>query len=211
MWCEFVNLKCEQMLFNHNISQGMHIDMMLVEIPDLDVILGGIIAFMAGMIGLYAIYKIRSFVNSKSLDVPQLERLEYYERQLIDMKMRLDSLDLVVENDPAPVEMVEHVTKRHAPQVARPNITPTKHVPVPSINHMSLTDYVLHLITDKAMTSRDIQTTLQKSREHTSRLLKKMFDDGYVQRNTDSKPYTYSLTLKGTEKIKKLVPNPMVV
>ena len=65
---------------------------------------------------------------------------------------------------------------------------------------MSLS-FVLHLITDKAMTSRDIQITLKKSREHTSRLMKKLFEDGYVQRNTNSKPYTYAITEKGITKI----------
>ena len=69
------------------------------------------------------------------------------------------------------------------------------------IDYNNPTDYVLHLITDKAMTSRDIQITLKKSREHTSRLLKKLFDDGLVQRNENSKPYSYSITDKGIAKI----------
>ena len=47
------------------------------------------------------------------------------------------------------------------------------------------------------MTSRDIQITLKKSREHTSRLMKKLFEEGLVQRNTETKPYTYSITEKG--------------
>ena len=61
------------------------------------------------------------------------------------------------------------------------------------------------LITSKAMTSRDIQITLKKSREHTSRLMKKLFEDGFVQRNTESKPYTYSITEKGIAKVEQKV------
>ena len=74
----------------------------------------------------------------------------------------------------------------------------------PSLEPMNPTDFVLRLITDKAMTSRDIQITLKRSREHTSRLMKKLFEDGYVQRNIESKPYTYSITEKGIAKIENL-------
>ena len=69
---------------------------------------------------------------------------------------------------------------------------------------------MLHLITKKDMTSRDIQITLKKSREHTSRLMKKMFEDGYVQRNTESKPYTYSITEKGISKVEQAKANLIV-
>jgi len=69
----------------------------------------------------------------------------------------------------------------------------------------------LHLITNKAMTSRDIQVTLKKSREHISRLMKKLFESGLVQRNIETKPYTYLITEKGKTKIKDLVFNPIIV
>ena len=54
--------------------------------------------------------------------------------------------------------------------------------------------------------SRDIQITLKKSREHTSRLIFKK--DLY--RNTESKPYTYSITEKGMAKVDKIEANPIV-
>jgi len=60
------------------------------------------------------------------------------------------------------------------------------------------------------MTSRDIQITLGRSREHTSRLMKKLFEDGYVKRNTNSKPYTYSITDKGKEKLGGLMSTPTI-
>jgi CTP-dependent riboflavin kinase len=82
---------------------------------------------------------------------------------------------------------------------------------MPNLDHNNATDYVLHLITDKAMTSRDIQITLKRSREHTSRLMKKLFDDGYVKRNTSTKPYTYSITEKGKEKINVLQSSSLIV
>ncbi len=51
------------------------------------------------------------------------------------------------------------------------------------------------------MTSRDIQNASHRSREHTSRLMKKLYQDGYVERNTRTKPFTYSITDKGKAKL----------
>ncbi len=70
---------------------------MLVEIPDPEVILGVILAFLVGLGGLYVYYKMRPFIKSRSgdFDASQSERLEYYERQLIDMKILID--DIVIQ------------------------------------------------------------------------------------------------------------------
>ena len=52
------------------------------------------------------------------------------------------------------------------------------------------------------MTSRDIEVTFGgRSREHVSRLMKKLFDDGLVERNTANRPYTYSITDNGKNHI----------
>jgi len=194
---------------------------MLVEIPDPEVILGVILAFLIGLGGLYLFFKVRPFIKSSNdiTDPTQTERLEYYERQLIDMKIRLDALEIqgieenpvdpnldlkqfmqkLVENNEKPEKEVKVVEK----PVSVPNI--------PNIEHVSPTDYVLHLITNKAMTSRDIQITTKRSREHTSRLMKKLFESGLVQRNTETKPYTYSITEKGKSKVENVISIPTVV
>ena len=200
---------------------------MLVEIPDPEVILGVILAFLLGLGGLYLLFKVRPFIKSNSdiADPTQTERLEYYERQLIDMKIRLDALEIQgVEANPIDPNLdlkqfVQKLIETKEPekqievikdpevvlekQVSRPNMT--------SIEHVSPTDYVLHLITKKAMTSRDIQITTKRSREHTSRLMKKLFESGLVQRNTETKPYIYSITEKGKSKVEDVVSNPIIV
>ena len=51
------------------------------------------------------------------------------------------------------------------------------------------------------MTSRDIEVTLGKSREHASRFMKKLFEDGFVGRDTSIRPYRYTITEKGRERI----------
>ena len=199
---------------------------MLVEIPDPEVILSVILAFIVGLGGLYGYYKIRPFIKSKSevVDASQSERLEYYERQLIDMKIRLDALEIqgIEQKTEDPnLELKQFLEKLAKNEVQEKEVTmsqeqeivperPVSTPKVPNIEHTNPTNYVLHLITNKAMTSRDIQITLKKSREHTSRLMKKLFEEGLVQRNTESKPYTYSITEKGIAKVGEVETNPTV-
>ena len=199
---------------------------MLVEIPDPEVILSVILAFVIGLGGLYVFYKVLPFIKSKSemSDVPQSERLEFYERQLIDMKIRLDALEIQgiepktedsnlelkqllekLSNNKVKENNVEEVTQPKT-RSEKPVSTPS----IPSIDHTNPTDYVLQLITNKTMTSRDIQITLKRSREHTSRLMKKLFDGGYVQRNIETKPYTYSITEKGKAKVEEVQTSPII-
>jgi predicted transcriptional regulator len=200
---------------------------MLVEIPDPEVILGVIAAFLIGLGGLYLFFKIRPFIKSNNdiTDPTQTERLEYYERQLIDMKIRLDALEIqgVEENPIDPnldlKQFMQKLVETKEPEkqievIKEPEVVLEKQVSLPnvtSIEHVSPIDYVLHLITNKAMTSRDIQITTKRSREHTSRLMKKLFESGLVQRNTETKPYTYSITEKGKSKVEDVVSNPTIV
>ncbi len=196
---------------------------MLVEIPEPEVILGVILAFIVGIVGLYGYFKIRPFVKTRNeiFDASQAERLEYYERQLIDMKIRLDALEIQgieQKSDDPSLELkqfLEKLVKNEAKEeVNQLKILNEKTVSTPNIPNIvpkNPIDYVLHLITNKAMTSRDIQITLKKSREHTSRLMKKLFEDGYVQRNTETKPYTYSITEKGKTKVDDVQTDPLTV
>lgn len=195
---------------------------MLIEIPDIDVLSSVIIAFLGGLGGLFVYYKLRSLIKPKEIfDASQKERLEYYERQLIDMKIRLDSLEIqdsgnkLVDQNLELKQFLEKLAKNEVREnptdiISKPEVVPneTKMVSrMPNLDHNNATDYVLKLITNKAMTSRDIQITLKRSREHTSRLMKKLFEDGYVKRNTDSKPYSYSISEKGKERIGVLESN----
>lgn len=197
-----------------------------IVIPNVEVILSVILAFIVGVIGLYAYFKIRPFVktNSDVFDSSQTERLEYYERQLIDMKIRLDALEIqgIEQKTEDPnldlkqflEKLAKNEVQERSVEVAdKVEVVPEKIDPAPNVQNITPTnpvDYVLHLITTKDMTSRDIQITLKKSREHTSRLMKKLFEEGYVQRNTESKPYTYSITEKGIAKVEQTNTNLLV-
>ncbi len=194
--------------------------MMLVEIPDPEVILSVILAFSIGLGGLYAFYKVLPFIKSRSKmsDASQSERLEYYERQLIDMKIRLDAIEIqgIEQKSEDPnlelKQFLEKLAKNETHEIRVEDVNHSQVIPEKlGVDNTNPIDHVLHLITNKAMTSRDIQITLKRSREHTSRLMKKLFEDGYVERNTETKPYTYSITKKGKTKVDEVQTSPIIV
>ena len=180
---------------------------MLVEIPDPEVILGIIAAFLGGLFVLFISYKIKSLLNRREKpDSSYLERFDFYERQLIDMKIRLDSLDIDDHGSKLPSsyelkQFNEKLPEREDEGIQIESRQTTHSRKARHIDNHNTTDYVLGLITNKVMTSRDIQNASQRSREHTSRLMKKLFQNGYVERNTRTKPFTYSITDKGKAKI----------
>ncbi len=189
---------------------------MLVEIPEPEVILSVILAFIVGLGGLYLYYKVRPFIKTgHGFDSSQAELLEYYEKQLIDMKIRLDAIELqgietkIQDPNIELKQFLEKLAKNQEERIVKePEVQPvevkqdSKIVEnMPDFEQNDITEHVLRLITNKSMTSRDIQMALKRSREHTSRMMKKLFDDGLVKRNTKTKPYTYSITDKGLERI----------
>ena len=67
---------------------------MLVDIPDAGIILVSVLAFLCGLVTLYLYTKIRSPGGSEKIAPTNLERVDYYEKELIDMKIRLDTMEL---------------------------------------------------------------------------------------------------------------------
>ena len=231
---------------------------MLIEIPDPEMILSVGVAFGVGILGLFVWSKFRSVSASKPDKSDDSERLEYYERQLIDMKIRLDAIDMehitfksnsqlnsndqipqiqaqnqgfqaqnpqaqtinaytqpeIMQNPPQnpsfQAQNPQNELQNQQIQPQNPQVVPEQyqenHIEnhagrQPNLGFDTVVEKVLGLITTRSMTSRDIQMTLGRSREHTSRLLNRLYKDGLVDRNTNSKPFSYIITEKGREKI----------
>jgi len=179
---------------------------MLVEIPDVGVILFVILAFIGGVVTLYLSTKLRSTPNPTIPGPASINRLEYYENQLIDMKIRLDAMELDTENSEMPNfdKVNEELAKpqKRKEEVGSMEIKSQGTARIPNMSFEDSIEHVLKLITKKPMTSRDIEVTFGgRSREHVSRLMKKLYDDGFVERNTTKRPYTYSITDSGKARI----------
>ena len=184
---------------------------MIVEIPDPPVILSVVLPILIGVFSFFVYLKIRQFSTSNSQNKVDSERLEFYERQLIDMKIKLDSIEIEnLDNSyHTPPPGFENDVEERSQDIPtpHPNVVKTTPKPVesrrraPNMGFDDVVETVLGLITDKSMTSRDIQVTLGRSREHISRTMKKLYVDGFVERNIQTKPFSYSITEKGRQRI----------
>ena len=181
---------------------------MLVEIPDLGAFLIIAALFFGGGLMLYLFSRLRSGQAPESVMPSSFDRLDYYEKQIIDMKIRLDSMDLdepdLVEK--SSLEKIEYELpkkSRRRNQESKPLAQKTPQTSrIPNMSFQDSVEHVLKLITQKPMTSRDIEMTFgSRSREHVSRLMKKLFEDGLVYRDTASRPYLYTITDQGMGRI----------
>ncbi len=56
---------------------------------------------------------------------------------------------------------------------------------------------ILKLLSRSPMTAREIQISTKKTREHTSRLMKRLYNESLVTRDIDNKPFLYKITDEG--------------
>ena len=206
--------------YSNKINHNTGIDsVMLIEIPDPEVIWSVVVAFFVGMGGLYLFYKIRPLVKTQGGAGMNADRLDFYEKQLIDVGLRLDMLEMQIskqEDAGSDVnlrefleKLVRETVKEGGPEqkkTAQEDSPTQSPAAIPGFEHNNLPEQVLHLITQKDMTSRDIQITLKRSREHISRLMKRLFEEGYVER-TKTKPFAYHITQKGKNRISDTLQN----
>ena len=179
---------------------------MLVEVPDPSMLLGIVLAFLGGLVTLYLYTKLRRVGDMEKFNPSKFERADFYEKELIDMKIRMDVMELEEKSYTKPhlgketeVVLEERITDNHKPGFADRPVSQSR---APNMSFENSVEHVLGLITKKPMTSRDIEVTFSgRSREHVSRLMKKLFRDGYVNRDVVSRPYTYMITEKGRARV----------
>jgi outer membrane biosynthesis protein TonB len=59
----------------------------------------------------------------------------------------------------------------------------------------------LRLLAEGTKNTRQLTDTLKKSREHTARLMKELFELGLVRRNVATKPFVYQITDEGRRRL----------
>ena len=67
--------------------------------------------------------------------------------------------------------------------------------------------YILKIIFKDSLTSNEIKKAIGRTREHTSRLMKKLYELQLVDRDMTTKPFRYKLTEQGKMYIEELVKN----
>jgi predicted transcriptional regulator len=66
----------------------------------------------------------------------------------------------------------------------------------------NMTGLVLKLLSERSMNTVEIQSKVSRTREHTSRFMKRLFLEGLVSREMNTKPFMYTLTDEGRRQLK---------
>jgi predicted transcriptional regulator len=69
-------------------------------------------------------------------------------------------------------------------------------------SRVNTVDSILEML-EVPLTSREIQRRINKSREHTSRLLKKLYSENIVMRDGSSRPFKYKITNEGRKLLER--------
>src|SRR5579872_5372539 len=106
---------------------------MLVDIPDVSVILAVFASFIGGLAAVTVYKKVKPRLGSEGENAKILtERLQYYENLLIDMKIRLDSVEMAQETEEVPQAQIQRPkeSKVHQePQVIVKEEKPKEKIP----------------------------------------------------------------------------------
>ena len=80
----------------------------------------------------------------------------------------------------------------------------TSHRPINDNKSIVLADkqnatnyYILKILLKQSLTSNEIKNAIGRTREHTARLMKKLYDLKLVDRDMTTKPFKYRLTEQG--------------
>lgn len=73
--------------------------------------------------------------------------------------------------------------------------------------HLNTVNSILKML-EVPLTSREIQGKIKKSREHTSRLLKKLYSENIVIRDEATRPFRYKITNEGRKLLEQTTSSP---
>ena len=143
-----------------------------------------------------------------------IRKFDEYSDIISELRTKIDMIELRINPEKNTRIEDELVTSTNAVNDrSHKNISQISHNVTPVIKNVIITDkkdgvgddVALHLNTvnsilkmlEVPLTSREIQGKIKKSREHTSRLLKKLYSENIVIRDETTKPFSYKITNEG--------------
>jgi hypothetical protein len=133
---------------------------------------------------------LESKVSSQSKNRPQYENM----------------LDNTIKNITENYDNTSHhndindITKQSIPKKSQIEKAKSKSL-VLNDKHNATEHYILKIIFKESLTSNEIKNAIGRTREHTSRLMKKLYELQLVDRDITTKPFKYKLTEQGKKYI----------
>jgi hypothetical protein len=124
-------------------------------------------------------------------------------RTISQSKSQLQVPHITNKEHQSPVSVPMVSTKSQLQEHQQVTITPSSIATTgnTSTMHYSTSDYILKLLVEKSRTSREIQTAIGRTREHTSRLMRKLYESNLVSRDNSHKPFGYKITDEGRREL----------
>jgi predicted transcriptional regulator len=171
------------------------------------------------------VHKNTSVINAITSEYAR--RMEKYDSAIADLRVRLDVIELQnqkhlltqqlhsTESTPS-VTLVDASHDPSHDQSQHPSFhayhRPKREEPLREISgdvsdpndvQNGTAEYVLKLLDGRSMTSKEVQHAIGRSREHTSRLMKRLCEYGFITRDSNNKPFTYALAEAGQLRLKE--------
>lgn len=140
----------------------------------------------------------------EALETRKQNQIDYLNNKLVDIYTKLDKIESqlfvsqsILKNqfnsnkiDDVKKQDVIYHDKSHNQD------RPKKLFNVPE-NQNSTIQYILKLLHNEPKTSNEIKNAISRTREHTSRLMKKLYEMNLVERDVKNRPFRYRLTEAG--------------
>jgi hypothetical protein len=188
----------------------------------------GLISFAIGAIGTIVYKRLKELLKSlqrseqgvvEALVSEYTRRLNNYDKVIAELRVKVDTMELQLQQQTVRHQNVtsggrdnhnisETTSQQsYASQNSRLNASelPTT-ISLSSVNGNSndtTIDYILKMLEEHPRSARDIQHIIGRTREHTSRLMKKLHELRYVNRDSSTKPFQYSITDAGRIQLKE--------
>ena len=143
------------------------------------------------------------------------EKLSHLEQKIIDFQLKLDIIDSKIKKESSHSIQEKEIKSQHHTihgDIISQELEPSQESKIARYNRKvdlgeklveSTTNHILKILKEKPLTSNEIKKSIGKTREHTSRLMKKLHEKELVERNIDSKPFKYKLTKLGEQYIQR--------
>lgn len=143
-----------------------------------------------------------------------LHKFDEYNEIISDLRSKLDVIDQKINPEKNIIKENKLATTVDSSDMVKDRShKATSHNSLPVTKNMNVTredivfeeedtlrantvESILRML-ETPLTSREIQRKISKSREHTSRLLKKLYSENIVMRDESARPYKYKITDEG--------------
>ncbi|MDF2736749.1 MAG: uncharacterized protein K0S93_605 [Nitrososphaeraceae archaeon] len=159
--------------------------------------------------------------NSKQLQIDNITH------RINDIQIKLDLVESVLSQLSKTSSNHTNITNYYKDITEKPEITSqnmlssdmahdtnpkTSQQNINNSNNIGFTDkqnatnyYILKILLKESLSSNDIKNAIGRTREHTARLMKKLYDLKFVDRDITTKPFKYRLTEQGKKYIEEYI------